>query len=130
MDRWKGMVACWELALEKQVPRNLFDLEELHQNELLFDNNNCPLGINTYHFIRDLQWNNMETEINAVPDSVFKFWDQKDLMETLFSCMESNLFFITSKFSHTCSVNKHQRIIDLMLVMLKVRCSMAYKKIK
>ena len=43
----------------------------------------------------------------------------------LFSCMESNLFFMTSKFSHTCSINKHQGIIDLMLAMLKVRCSMA-----
>ena len=34
VDRWKGMVACWELALKEQVPKNLFDLEELHQNEL------------------------------------------------------------------------------------------------
>ena len=33
VDRWKGMIACWELALEKQVPKNLFDLEEMHQNE-------------------------------------------------------------------------------------------------
>ena len=92
------MVACWELALKKQVPKNLFDLEDLHQNESLFDNNNCLVGINTYHFIRDLQWNNMEKEINAVPDSIFRFWYQKDLVEMLFSCMESNLFFMTSKF--------------------------------
>ena len=92
---------------------------------MLFDDNDCPVGINTYHFIRDLQWNNIEKEINAVPDSVFRFWDQKDLMEMLFSCMESNLFFMTSKFSQTCSVNKHPGIIDLMLAMLKVRCSMA-----
>ena len=34
VDRWKGMVAFWELALEKQVPKNLFNLEELHQNKL------------------------------------------------------------------------------------------------
>ena len=43
----------------------------------------------------------------------------------LFSCMDSNLFFMTSKISHICSVNKHQGIIDLMLAMLKVRCGMA-----
>ena len=95
------MVACWELALKEQVPKNLFDLEELHQNELPFDDNNCLVGMNTYNFIRDLQWNNMEKEINAIPDSVFRFWDQKDVMEMLFSCMESNLFFMNSNiFSH------------------------------
>ena len=70
----------------------------------------------------------MEKEINAVPDSVFRFWNQKDLMEMLFSCMESNLFFMTSKFSHTCSINKHQGIIDLMLAMLKVRCSVTFSQ--
>ena len=68
---FERVVACWKFVLEKQVPKNLFDLEELHQIELLFDDKNCPVGINTYHFIRDLQWNNMETEINAAPDSVF-----------------------------------------------------------
>ena len=40
-------------------------------------------------------------KINAIPDSVL------------------------SKFSKKCSVNKHPGIIDLMLAMLKVRCSMA-----
>ena len=25
VDRWKGMVVCWELALKEQVPKNLFD---------------------------------------------------------------------------------------------------------
>jgi len=97
------MVECWEFALEKQVPKNLLDPEERHQNKLLFDNNNYPVGTNTSHFIRDLQWNNMEKEINAVPDSVFRFWDEKDLMEMLFSCMESNLCFMTSNFSHMFS---------------------------
>ena len=67
----------------------------------------------------------MEKEINAIPYSVFRFWDQKDLMEMLFSCMESNLFFMNSKFSQTRSVNKHPGIIDLMLAMLKISCSMA-----
>ena len=67
----------------------------------------------------------MEKEINAVPDSVFRFWDQKDLKEMLFSCMESYLFFMNSNISLTCSVNKNQGIIHLMLAMLKVRCSMA-----
>ena len=84
------MVVCWELALKEQVPKNLFDLEKLHQNEVRFDDNNCLVGINTCNFIRDLQWNNTEKENNAIPDSVFRFWDQKDLMEMLFSCMESN----------------------------------------
>ena len=97
-------------------------------NELLFDDNNCLVGINTYNFIRDLQWNNMEKEIDAIPDSVLRFWDQKGLKEMLFSCMESNLFFMTSIFSLTCSINKHQGIIHLMLAMLKVRCSMASSK--
>ena len=67
----------------------------------------------------------MEKEINAIPDSVFRFWDQKYLMELLLSCMESNLFFMTKNFFQTCSVNKHPGSIDLMLAMLKVRCSMA-----
>ena len=34
VDRWKGMVACWELARKEQVPNNLFDLEELHQKQI------------------------------------------------------------------------------------------------
>ena len=46
--------------------QRMFDLEELHQIELLFDNNNCPVGINTHNFIRDLQWNNMQKEIDAI----------------------------------------------------------------
>ena len=77
VDRWKGMVVCWELALKEQVPKNLFDLEELHQNELLFDDNNCLVGINTYNFIRDLQWNNMENELDAIPESVFRVLGSK-----------------------------------------------------
>ena len=119
VDRWKCMDVCLELAHKAQVPKNLYDLEEMHQNELLFDDNNCVVGINTYNFIRDLQWK------DAIPDSVFRFWDEKDLKEMLVSCMESNLFFMNSNISLTCSVSKHQGIIHLMLAMLKVRCSMA-----
>ena len=32
VNRWEGMVAYWELALDKQQATNLFKLEELHQN--------------------------------------------------------------------------------------------------
>ena len=56
-------------------------------SELMFGNNNCPIGINT-----------MEKEIDAISESVFRFWD-KDLMEMLFSCVQSNLFFMSSNFS-------------------------------
>ena len=66
---------------------------------------------------------NGERKIDAVPASVFRFWDQKDLKEMLFSCIKSNLFFMTSNCSLACSVNKHQGIIQLMLAMLKVRYS-------
>jgi len=57
VDRWKGMVACCKLALV-----NLFDLDELVACFKMI----CYLititvhGINTYNFLRDLQWNNIE----------------------------------------------------------------------
>ena len=43
------------------------------QHDLSLDNNNCQVGINTYNFMRDLQWNNIEKEIDDIPDSVFRF---------------------------------------------------------
>ena len=40
-----------------------------------FDNNGDPVGLKSFNFIRDLQWNNMEKKIDAIPESVFRFWD-------------------------------------------------------
>ena len=33
----------------------------------------------------------MEKEIEAIPVSIFRFWDQKEMKEKLFHCMEMNL---------------------------------------
>ena len=57
-------------------------------------------------------------EIEAIPDSIFRFWDQKDLKEKLFQCMERNVLF-------TASFHKFQNIIHIMISMLKIRCKMA-----
>ena len=64
----------------------------LLQNELLFDNNGClVLNLDTFNFMKDLKWNNVKKEIETLPDSVFKFWDQKNLKEKLFKCIEDDL---------------------------------------
>ena len=115
---WKGMKADWALALRQALPKNLDEYKELQQNELFFDNNGRPAGIDSFNFIRDLQWNNMEKEIEAIPVSIFRFWDQKEMKEKLFHCMEMNLFF-------TNSIHRRQSIIHMMTAMIKIRCKMA-----
>jgi len=115
---WKGMKANWALALQQSLPKNLDEYKELQQNELFFDNNGRPAGIDSFNFIRDLQWNNMEKEIEAIPVSIFRFWDQKDMKEKLFRCMEMNLFF-------TDSIHRFQNLIHIMTAMIKIRCKMA-----
>ena len=91
---------------------------KLQQNELVVDNNDVRVNIESFNFIRDLQWNNMEKEIDAIPESVFRFWDHTELKKRLLLCMERNLFF-------TNSIHKFQNIIHLMISMLKIRCKMA-----
>ena len=51
----------------------------------LIANNGRPAGIVSFNFIRDLQWNNMEKEIHAIPESNFRFWDENDMKEKLFA---------------------------------------------
>ena len=53
-----------------------------------------------------------------MPESVFRFWDQKDLKKRLFQSMEKNFFF-------TNSINKFQNIIHIMIFLIKIRCKMA-----
>ena len=115
---WKGLKTDWALAIRQTLPKNLDEYKELQQNELFFDNNGRPAGIDSFNFIRDLQWNNMEKEIEAIPVSIFRFWDQKDMKEKLFHCMERNLFF-------TNSIHRRQNIIHMMTAMIKIRCKMA-----
>ena len=107
------MKADWALAIRQTLPKNLDEYKELQQNELFVDNNGRPAGIDSFNFIRDLQWNNMEKEIEAIPISIFRFWDQKDMKEILFHCMERNLFF-------TNSIHRHQNIIHMMTAMIKI----------
>ena len=78
------MKADWALALRKALPKNLDEYKELQQNELFFDNNGRPAAIDSFKFIRDLQWNNMEKEIEAIWVRIFRFWDQKDMKEIFF----------------------------------------------
>ena len=89
-----------------------------HTHELFFNNNGRPAGINSFNFIRDLQWDNMEKEIEAIPVSIFRFWVQKDMKEKLFCCMEMNLFF-------TDSIHRFQNVIHIITAMIKIRCKMA-----
>ena len=76
------------------------EYKELQQNELFFYNNGRPAGINSFNFIRDLQWDNMEKEIEAIPVSIFRFCDQKERKKKIFHCMEMNLFFTNSFHRH------------------------------
>ena len=60
----------------------------------------------------------MEKEIEAIPVSIFRFWDQKEMKEKLFCCIELNFFF-------TDSIHRCQNIIHMMTAMIKIRCKMA-----
>jgi len=115
---WKGVKSDWAAALHEALPKNLDEHKRLQQNELFFYKNSDPASLQSFNFIRDLQWNNMEKEIKAIPDCIFRFWDQKELKERLFLCMEKNVFF-------TSSIHKSQNIIHIMISMLKIRCKMA-----
>ena len=79
------MGADWALALQRALPKNLDEYKELQQNKLFFDNNGRPAGIDSFNFIRDLQWINMEKEIEAIPVSIFRFWEQKEMKEIFFT---------------------------------------------
>ena len=70
---WKGVKTYW--ALREALPKNLEEIKGLQQNELYFENEGRPVGINTFNFIQDLQWNTMEKEFDAIPVSVFRFWN-------------------------------------------------------
>ena len=83
--------AEWTLARRQALPKNLDKYKKLQQNTLFFDNNGSPEGLS----YRDLQWNNTEKEFEAIPDSIFRFWDQNDVKEQLFQCMETNWFLQT-----------------------------------
>ena len=81
---WKGVKADCALTLYEALTKNLDEYKKLQQNKLVFDNNGNPVGLEIFNFIRDLQWNNIEREIDAIPESVFRFWDEKDLKKRLF----------------------------------------------
>ena len=72
----------------------------------------------SFNFIRSLHWNNMEKELEAIPDSFFRFRDVKKMKKKLFQCMETNLFF-------TNSIHKFQSVIHFMTARLKIRDKMA-----
>ena len=118
VEIWKGVKCDWAAALHEALPKNLNECKRLQQNELFIHRNGDPASLQSFNFIRDLQWNNMEKEIKAIPDCIFRFWDQKELKERLFLCMERNVFF-------TSSIHKSQNIIHIMISMLKIRCKMA-----
>ena len=118
VEMWKGVKCDWAKALQEALPKNLDECKRLQQNELFIHRNGDPASLQSFNFIRDLQWNNMEKEIKAIPDCIFRFWDQKELKERLFLCMERNVFF-------TSSIHKSQNIIHIMISMLKIRCKMA-----
>ena len=112
---WKAVKCDWAAALhEALATKNLDECKRLQQNELFIHKNGDPASLQSFNFIRDLQWNNMEKEIKAIPDFIFRFWDQKELKERLFLCMERNVF-----------VHLSQNIIHIMISMLKIRCKMA-----
>ena len=118
VEMWKGVKCDWAAALHEALPKSLDECKRLQQNELFIHRNGDPASLQSFNFIRDLQWNNMEKEIKAIPDCIFRFWDQKELKERLFLCMERNVFF-------TSSIHKSQNIIHIMISMLKIRCKMA-----
>ena len=52
---WKGVKADWAVAVREALPKILEEIKGLQQNELYFDNDGRPVGINPFNFIRDLQ---------------------------------------------------------------------------
>ena len=75
---WKRVKADWALALREALPKSL---------------DKCsPTRLESLHFIRDLPWNNMVKKIEAILDSVSRFWNQKILKRSFFSVWR-NLFF-------------------------------------
>ena len=78
----------------------------MKQKKIQFDHECNLVNLHTFNFIRDLQWNNMEMEVEAIQDCMFRFWDQKDFMERLFKRMENSSFLSNSEF-------KNQGIIQL-----------------
>jgi len=123
---WKGMKADWALAIRQALPKNLDKYKELQQNATAKCNGR-PAGIDSFNFIKDLQWNNMEKEIEAIPVSIFRFWDEKEMKEKLFRCMEMNLFF-------TDSIHRRQNIIHMMTAIrnptIKEECTKVIKELK
>ena len=93
---WKEVKANWALTLCEALPKNVDEYKRLLQNELFFHKNGDPASLRSFNFIQELQWNNMEKEIDAIPDCIFRLWDQKDLKERPFLCMERNSFFTNS----------------------------------
>ena len=100
---WKGVKANWALILREALPKNLDEHKRLLQNKMFFHKNGDPASLRSFNFIQDLQWNNMEKEIDAIPDCIFRFWDQKDMKERLFLCIKRNLFSQTLSISSKAS---------------------------
>ena len=48
---WKRMKADWALAIRQALPKNLDKYKELQQNELFFDNNGRPAGIDSFQIL-------------------------------------------------------------------------------
>ena len=61
----------------------------------------------------------MEREFDAIPASIFRFWNQKDLKEKLVQCLKKRNVLVKSSFQ------KFQNIIHIVISMLKIRCEIA-----
>ena len=100
----------WVQALKACLPKSVNEMLNMKQKQ-------DSIWSQGQSVIRDLQWNNMEMEVETIPDCVFRFWDQKDLKERLSEFLENSLFLSNLEF-------KNQGIIHLLTAMWKIRCKM------
>ena len=76
VELWKGMEAKWETALRQALPK-------IWTNTKNYSKMSSPAGINSFNIVRDLQWNNMEKEIEHT-EQRFQVLGSKDKKERLF----------------------------------------------
>ena len=91
------------IGLKFYLPKDVNKLLDLKQNELAFDHEGNLVNLTHLFFIRDLHSNDMVKEVEKLPESMFRFQEQKDLKEYLFETMENNSFNFRIQISRNYS---------------------------
>ena len=68
---WNGRGSD-QSAKTTSLPINVNELVNLKQNKIQFEHKGNLVNLHTFNFIRNFQWNNMEIEVETIPDCVFR----------------------------------------------------------